>query len=507
MLIVVLIIGMAACGKKHDNDVNENVYRDWNVDFSEDPTTITYLTIGDKPTNGMTEAAVEEINKLLLKKVNAKLDIFYVSWNDYLNKYNQILSDGDVDIDLVATSTDWLDAWANAQKGYFLPMSREMLKTFCPMTYQNVTSEEWTKCSYEGAVYFIPENEYTQWTNHGFIYREDIAREAGIGTIQNWDDLNRYLKYIARHRNEMVPWDSDGTNTTFTLGYLMSAGKYRPIYELSTYGIWGMYEDDGKIVSPYYEGNDFLQFAKLMKEWNMLGVWRSDQSEVGDNTEEFYQGYSGLIQHHTNKYFTETKPKMVIRNPSTELGFYWFGEECGNLMKTSILHGGMAVYAGSKNPEKALMVYDVLRNDKECYRLIRYGREGVQYTVTKDGRQKKLEGYNSDRDEILTNFWWGRRDELELLDSDVAWDEYYELLNTYEHVEIEYPWDGYDFAYGINERKLESVIQVCDKYIPEISYARYNISPEAEVALFRNELKDAGIEDVTREIQKIVNSH
>jgi hypothetical protein len=198
---------------------------------------------------------------------------------------------------------------------------------------------------------------------------------------------------------------------------------------------------------------------------------------------------------------------MEIKNPSATLGFYWYGEESGNLMKASILHGAMAIYSRSKNPEKALMVYDVLRNDADCYRLLRYGVEGVQYRVTKDKRLEKPSGYNSDRDEIVTNFWWGRRDEYEILDASIDWDEYYILLDTYSHLAVDYPWDGYDFAYGVDKRKLESVIKVCDKYIPEITYARYNITPEAEVALFRNELKDAGIEDVTREIQKIVDSH
>ncbi len=508
LLIVVLIIGVVACGKRPEFSPGNDAYKNWNVDFSEEPTTITYLTIGDKPTNGMTEEAVEEINKILLKKVNAKLDIFYIGWNDYLNKYNQLLSSGEADVDLVATGSDWLDAWPNAQNGNFLPMSREMLQIFCPMTYMSVSNDEWSKCSYNGEVYFIPENEYTQWTNHGFIYRKDISEKAGIGEIKSWNDITSYVKYIARHKNEMIPWDSDGTNTIATLGYLMSAGKYNPIYELSTYGIWGNYTDsDGQIVSPYYEGDDFVEFAKLMKEWDMLGVWRDGQAGAGDNTEEFYQGYSGLVQHHTNFYFTEVKPQMEIKNPSATLGFYWYGEESGNLMKASILHGAMAIYSRSKNPEKALMVYDVLRNDADCYRLLRYGVEGVQYKVTKDKRLEKPSGYNSDRDEIVTNFWWGRRDEYEILDASIDWDEYYILLDTYSHLAVDYPWDGYDFSYGVDKRKLESVIKVCDKYIPEITYARYNITPEAEVALFRNELKDAGIEDVTREIQKIVDSH
>ena len=80
-----LILGTVACGsygpKKDIRNTNDDAYKVWDIDFNEEPTTVTLLTIGDKPTNGMTEEAVAEINKILLKRVNAKLDIFYVGWD------------------------------------------------------------------------------------------------------------------------------------------------------------------------------------------------------------------------------------------------------------------------------------------------------------------------------------------------------------------------------------------------------------------------------------------
>ena len=478
------------------------------VDFDEEPTTITYLTIGDKPVNGRTEEVIARINEILLKKVNAKLDLYYVNWSDYLNHYNQTLSSGKADIDLVGTGSDWLDAWPNAFNGNFLPMSEEMLRTFCPRTYSNVTREQWKKCSYNGEIYFIPENEYSQWTNHGFIYRSDIAKEAGLDQVASWDDLNKYVKYVVKNRPDMEVWDADGTNTVVTLGYLMSAGNYAPIYEISTYGLWGAYTDNmGTIVSPYYEGKDLIEFAKLMRNWNDIGVWKSDLNPSESNLEEFFSGISALEQHHTQKYFTEIRPTMEYRQPDSDVKFYWFGEESGNLLKTSILHGATAVYSGSKNPEKALMVYDTLRNDIECYRLLRYGIEGIQYVISSEGMLERPSGFNEERDSIITNFWWGRRDVLEIPESFSAWDDYYELLDSYERMAIDYPWDGIAFATPEIIGKLSSILEICDKYIPEITYAQYECTPEEEVAEFRRELKEAGFEEITKKIQEILNTY
>ncbi len=504
ILILSMIAMVSACG--HD-EMREMVDTGWDVDFSEEPTTITYLTIGDKPTNGMTERVIKELNKILVKRVNCKLDIYYVGWNDYLSKYNSALKSVD-GIDLIGTSTDWLDAWPNVVEGNFLPMSKEKIKTFCPRTYTHVTENQWNKCTYNGNIYFIPENEYTQWTNHGFVYRLDIANEAGIEKINSWSDLNSYMEYLTILRRDMLAWDADGTNVIPTLGYLTSISDYCPISEIGTYGLWGTYgRENKKIESPYYSGEDYINYAKLMKKWNQLGVWREGLDESSDNSEEFFSNYTAIDQHHTQKYITEIEPTMEVRQPNAKLDFYWFGKESGNLQRTSILHGAMAVSARSQNPEKALMVYDALRNDQDCYRLIRFGIEGIQYVYTKDGRIEKPSGYNESRDSIVTNFWWGRRDEFELSDKSYAWDEYIDLTEDYNRVAVDYLWDGYNFQFGIDNDQLKKILAVCDEYVPKIAYGQYAESPEEEVEKFRTKLKDAGFENLTRQIQKIVDSY
>ena len=182
LLVLTMLISVVSCGR---ND-HRNYQNPWAVDeinFKEPPVTITYLTIGDKPENGRTEDVIERLNAILLKKLNAKLDIFYVSWDDYLRKYNETISSDDISIDLIGTGTDWLDAWPNVINGNFMPITEDMIKQYCGITYTNVTNAQWKDCTYEGNIYFIPENEYTQWTNHGFVYRMDFAHEAGLNDI------------------------------------------------------------------------------------------------------------------------------------------------------------------------------------------------------------------------------------------------------------------------------------------------------------------------------------
>ncbi len=506
LLVLTMLISVVSCGR-NDYRNYQNPWAADEINFKEPPVTITYLTIGDKPENGRTEDVIERLNAILLKKLNAKLDIFYVSWDDYLRKYNETISSDDISIDLIGTGTDWLDAWPNVINGNFMPITEDMIKQYCGITYTNVTKAQWKDCTYEGNIYFIPENEYTQWTNHGFVYRMDFAHEAGLNDISSWEDLETYFRYIIDEHPEMIPWDTDGKSGIPTLGYLQSKLKYVPIYELTTYGIWGEDLDNkGKIISPYYSCNEFIEYAKLMKKWNEMGVWRGNLSAVGDNSDEFYKGETSVIQHHTQNYYTFIKPNMDTVMPEVKLGFYWFGKESGTLMRLSIIHGAMAVSSRSKNPERALMVYDMIRNDEECYRLFRYGIEGIQYDLTAEGMLEKPSGYNEEKDSILTNFWWGRRDEFEIPDSSYAWDEYYGLVDSYEHVAISYPWDGIPFSSPQINQQLDEIVKIFDEYIPQINSGQYEGSAEQKVAEFRDALMKAGFERITGQIQRIYNS-
>jgi hypothetical protein len=197
---------------------------------------------------------------------------------------------------------------------------------------------------------------------------------------------------------------------------------------------------------------------------------------------------------------------MQVAMPDVDVGFFWFGKESGNLMKGSNLHGAMAISAHSKNPERALMVYDLLRNDEECYRLIRYGIEGRQYVITPENTLEQPSGFNEAEESTVTNFWWGRRDDFELPNTSYAWDDYYELVNSYEHVAIPYPWEGIPFSTPMINNELKAIIPICEEYLPLIASGRYAGPADEKVAEFRAKLMNAGFERVTGQLQRIYDS-
>ena len=74
------------------------------------------------------------------------------------------------------------------------------------------------------------------------------------------------------------------------------------------------------------------------------GVWptnvltNSDANSRGD----FKEGRSAVEQHHSQTWYTEVVPAIKKNFPGADCGFFWFGEEAGNVTSMTITHGAMA---------------------------------------------------------------------------------------------------------------------------------------------------------------------
>jgi ABC-type glycerol-3-phosphate transport system substrate-binding protein len=476
--------------------------------FAQDaPTEITMLTMGNKPTNGRLEAMLEKLNELLVAKVNAKLDLFYIEWADWQTQYNVQLLSGDDNVDLVATATDWLYAWENAEKGAFLPLSEEMLKANAPKTWAQVEADgHWdlTKLA-DGKIYFAPEDNYTQYTNHGFFYRGDWAKEAGFenGEITKFEDFTKYFEWVKANKPEAYPWDVAGANEAALTGYIqghtdfqtlqgISAGNYIPFHTTAA--------NPYTVTSWYMEGDALVEAAKLAKQWNDIGVWREDALNYdGDTREELYAGLSGVEQHHTQTFVNDIVNNMNTKQPGSDPKFFYWGQENGNFFKDIFTHGAMAVSAYSKNPEKALQVYDLIRNDKEIYDLFNFGIKDVDYVITADGKLGYPEGYDSSTMSLGTDYWWGRTDEFELPRTTQAPNRA-EIIAALDARAKDYPYS----TLIVNKQNIDSTLAamagVLSEYIPQLQYGKFD-DPAAAVAEMRQKLKDVGYEDARASIQ------
>ena len=534
MLVLTMVISLAACGNNNNNentnnnndtnnnqDVNNNTNDDDNNDGTNnnddgdtndssevdtsDFVEVTYVTLGNIPTNGRMEASMEKLNEIFKEKINAEMKLQYVEWADWQTQYNLLLASGDSSIDLIGTATDWLNAWENVKKGSFTILSEDMLSTYAPMTWEAVTDVHWEECAYEGDIYFIPEDQYTQWTNHGLFYRGDWATEAGLDEINDFDDIETYFDSVLENHEGVIPWDAAGATNLGGLvgGYINAYTTQTTILGTST-GIFSLLTFDNNdpytVLSPYTQGDILEEAAVMFDRWAEKGFWREDVlNYTGETRELFYSGLSGADQHHTQTFVTGIVNNMETKQPGSDPKFYSWSSTSENLCRDIITHGATAIGFNSQNAERALMAYDLIRNDQECYSLFTLGIEGEDYIVTEPGKFDRPEGFDASSDGLGIDFWWGRNDDLELIDA--TWydgrDEIYAEFDTYA---IDYPIAKFVFDPDPVSTQIAAISEVCATYIPSIAWGK-TPDPAEYVADFQDALVDAGFDEFMNEVQ------
>jgi len=520
LLVIAMVVGLVACGSKQTPNEEETPGVESPTDVpgeasavdTSEHVVITYMVTGDKPSIAATDEMLVELNKILNEKVNAELQIYYIGWTDYLSNYNLTLAQMDGTVDLVGTASDWLDAWPNTKNGAFMKLSEDMLKTYAPKTWESVSPEHWELTKYDGDIYLMPEDNYAQWTNHGFIYRLDWAKEAGLANgVKSWEDMTAYFKYVKETYTDIIPWDSDGTqHAQMANGWISSHSNYIAVDGIASGALWGGTKDDlYTIITPSYtETQMMVDFANTMKEWDTIGVWKTDvlNNTASSNRDDYRIGRVAAEQHHTQTWtdlVSSTNNNTIYKDDSdAATGFFYFGQETKNVVALSITHGAMALSAASKNPERALMVYDLIRNDPEIYKLFNYGVEGRQWELTADGLRQQPAAYNKDVDEIVTNFWWGRNDALEIKDASRNWTAIDALYAEYDQLKIDYPYGQFIANVDNIQAQINNVNEIHTNYMKQISFGKFQGTAEEIVAKYQAELKAAGIEEVTAELQR-----
>jgi len=472
---------------------------------------ITMLTLGNRPSNDRTAAVIREINKRLVPELGVEFNIRWIEWTDWQTRYQLALASGDSNFDMVITATDWLFAWEIVRKGGFYPLTQEMLRENAPRTWKEVTPAHWDLCTQDDYIWFIPEDQFTQYTNHGFYWREDWGREGGVDQVTTFEDLEAYFDAIKKNHPEAYPWDVDGSMIGGAAldGYLTSNTNTQTIIGIATGNsfIFRYHNDDPyTVVSPYMDGDELINAARMFARWNKKGFWREDVLNYHGLTRDLmYEGLSGTDQHHTITYYSSIRPTMDRMQPGSDVHYFYFGMQNNNVNKDLLTHGAMAINAASKNPELALRVYDYLRNDREIYMLLNYGIEGVDYVINPDGTLGRPEGWDAAKHGLATNFWGGRMDKFEPFNED-WWEGTPDLIAHLNSFVREYPLEKFAFDNTMFAAEIAAIGDVCATYLTSIAFGKTRMLPEEAVANFRRDLRAAGYDRLLAEIQAQIDA-
>src|SRR5471030_2742316 len=102
LLAGITISALSGCASSKSSSSSSSSTTDTKKTLSE--VKLKMYILGDKPKDA--DAVYGKMNELMKQKINATIDVNFISWGDQATKYPLLFSSGE-DFDLVFTATGW----------------------------------------------------------------------------------------------------------------------------------------------------------------------------------------------------------------------------------------------------------------------------------------------------------------------------------------------------------------------------------------------------------------
>ncbi|MEK5445274.1 extracellular solute-binding protein [Paenibacillus sp. FSL R7-0331] len=459
--------------------------------------------LGEAP-KGMPEV-MEALNEKLKQDINATLEINYIGWGDVASKYPLILASGQ-DVDFVFTA-DWNFYVSESNKGSFLELNEDMIKTNMPKYYANQDPAAYKAAEVNGKQYMIPTTTPDRKVNV-IVLRKDIMDKAGLTNPTRISELTPYFEAVKQNYPDMIPLNLDSQYDLPTpFGALASEKFAYPGAPLdsgdpSSVGLFTDNEDpEGNILSITDEPvqSAFKYAADTMKQWYDAGyVNKNPYSNKVRSKDNFIEGKAGVA-------FGNSIDIQATLAASADKGIETYVmpvlSPSGHAPTSSWLNNGVAIAANSANPERALQALDLIMQDEAYVYLAYYGIDGKNYAVTADGKLTLPEGITPETNTYpadAAGFWFVNKDYFK---PSVSWtDSYIELNNKIKDLLAPPTYLGFSFNSEKVKSEIANLKNVSSQYYLPITIGSVK-DVDAAFATLNDKLKAAGIEKVKVEVE------
>ncbi|MDF2837282.1 MAG: transporter substrate-binding protein [Paenibacillus sp.] len=418
----------------------------------------------------------EEVNKIIKPKINATVKLQPIDFGSYTTKLNTASAAGEK-FDLVWTANWAFNYDENVKKGAFIPLD-ELIDEYAPETKKAIPSFTWDATKYQGEIYAVP-NYQTITSRYGASIRKDLAEKYNFdaSTVKRIEDLEPFLKLVKDNEPGITPLMLTGPGT-----------KFEPyMYGFDDNGV--KIGDAGFKTNLLEESPEYRSFVDLMHSWFEKGYINDDASTV-KQIDSIYNGKYATSLESAMKPGYEAEKKAsnggydVIGIPLTE----------ATTRRTSNITTLTAVSRTSDNPERAVMLIELVNNDPELYNLLSFGIEGTHYDKINETTVKvKAGGGYVAQTWVFGNVFNGYLVEGQAADT---WEET-KKLNESAYVQ---PTFGFVFDDSSVKAEYANVMAVKAEYEPLLMTG--TVDPEKYMPEYLEKLRGAGAVKVQEALQK-----
>jgi len=425
------------------------------------------VILGDKPADA--DMVYSKLSEMAQKDINATVDVQNITWGDMGTKYPLLFSSGS-DYDIVF-SCSWTGYQTYQAKGAFLPISMDMVKAAAPNTYKNTPQAAWDQTkALDGNNYLIPE-PVKEYPGKVYLIRGDLRAKYNLPPIKSFDDFVKYMDAVAKNEKDIIPY-ALGSSETFMTTYFQPDPKnlFNSGYidaSISSVVSIPLWAKKGEVKYSFILDEPwFKNYVDTMNDWRNKGYWSQNSLVQNDPSTTMFENGKSAVCYWSLDQIGNMISRINIANPSWKPEIVNLDDIVGMPQVPSKYdQNGLSINANTKNPERALMLIDLLKYNKDYFDLTWYGINGVHYQPVGTDKYKPLA--DSSKYPPGGNCPWGWRTELE------RWDvtkptELLDILNNWKAKYTAYP-DIYSYtgdSKGPNlDNETASLTDLAGKYI------------------------------------------
>lgn len=277
-------------------------------------------------------------------------------------------------------------------------------------------TDQWKQTKIDGKIYMIPYTNKEASSEFLVMIRGDLREKYNIPEVTDEASYLNYLEVIAENETEVFGYAAGGSDGTGFLLTLMEYGKSGKKGIALNGNYFGYYidmeatEESGTpVISHVTEDEELMEAYKLMASLREKGVWSQNAMSNATTVDEAFENGISASYIKGPLSIAQEYAKVNKLHPEWKLEIVDIYTDNPNYSNT-VLANGMAIHATSENPERALMVLDLLRYDKELNDLTTLGIEGVHWRAEGDTQFETLEA--STKFAPDSGCPWGWRTEL-----------------------------------------------------------------------------------------------
>ncbi len=430
-------------------------------------------------------------NKIITEAgIEATLKLKMIDNASFTEKMRLMSSSGE-NYDLALTSS-WLNPIDdNVNRGGFMELN-ELIDKYGSAIKEKVDERAWEAAEYNGKIMAIPsQNAYA--TTKSYVFKKDLVDKYNIDykNIHTLEELESFLKVVKENEPGITP--------AFASQNRDIPGSENPDLTPVCSGL-GWDEVNQKLVYKYEDPVTLEKYRKV-NEYYKKGYIAKDAAIKSDYMSEVKTGKYGVI----------SNPGIYTEDGSKSTNAY--GYDCvesyisTTYMTTSSFQSTMtAVNSGSKNPELAMQILNLVWENPKLSNLLAYGIEGENYTV--------VDNSNPDMPEVSVKSGseqtWGISHNY----IGPLFDQWGSEWNSREAIEniMKTNHDAKTsglYGFRLDKEPIKTKLVQISSIITEVNQVFYTGSMsnfDEYVNEVNQRLKAAGIEDVYKEVQSQIDA-